>query len=81
MEKEKSGYVMNHGIAQIVHEEEGKARRWKDEWEFFNLNKSKDHILIKVSTEWMEVVSCCHRIVSTSYILGAPKVVFQLFHC
>lgn len=61
-----SGYVMIHGTAQLVNDEKEKENRWKVEWEPFYPDKPEDYLLIKVTPEWMEVISY------TNGILGDP---------
>jgi general stress protein 26 len=64
---DKTGYVMIHGIAKVVDDITEKRKHWKKEWEQFYPNYPDDYLLIKVSPEWMEVVS------ETRNILGNPK--------
>jgi general stress protein 26 len=72
-----SGYVMIHGIAQIVDTQEEKDKRWKVEWKAFYPNKSEDFLLIKVSPKWMEVISYAHGIVGDSISWESPRVIFN----
>ncbi|MFT4734197.1 MAG: general stress protein 26 [Arcticibacterium sp.] len=58
------GYVMIHGIAQLVDEE--KEKHFKEEWLSFYADKADSFLPIKVSPEWLEVVSYNHD------ILGDP---------
>ena len=58
-----SGYVLIYGVARIIDDENEKEKRWKDEWEEFYPEKDKGYILIKVSPEWMEVVSYPHGLI------------------
>lgn len=57
LKEDQSGYVMLHGTAQLVNDPEEKEKRWKEEWVAFYPNKADDYLLIKVSPEWMEVIS------------------------
>ncbi|MEA1876994.1 MAG: pyridoxamine 5'-phosphate oxidase family protein [Bacteroidota bacterium] len=75
-DSDASGYVMIQGIAQLVDDPDEKEKRWKTKWEAFYPNKSEDYILIKVSPEWMEVVSYAHGIVSEKATWEPPLVVF-----
>ena len=72
-----SGYVMIHGIAEIVNNQKEKEKRWKAEWESFYPNKSEDFILIKVSPEWMEVISYAHGVIGDPITWETPKVIFD----
>lgn len=61
-DKDDSGYVMIHGKAQLIDDLKEKERHWKIEWEAFYPDYPNDFLLIKVSPEWMEVVSYAHGI-------------------
>lgn len=54
---DRMSYVMIQGVAEIVNDVDKKNEYWKEGWESFYLDKSKDMILIKVSPRWMEIVS------------------------
>ena len=62
-----SGYVVIHGKALIIDDEQEKQTRWKEGWESFYPNNREGYMLIKVSTEWMEILSV------TRGINGDPK--------
>ena len=70
-----SGYVMIHGIAEIVNNQ--KEKRWKAEWEAFYPNKPEGFILIKVSPEWMEVISYGHGVIGNPLTWETPRVNFD----
>ena len=72
-----SGYVMIHGIAEIVDNQKEKEKRWKSEWEAFYPNKLEDFILIKVSPEWMEVISYAHDVIGNPITWETPRVIFE----
>ena len=72
----ESGYVMIHGAAQIVDDENEKAKRWKEGWEAFYPNIAKDYVLIKVTPKWMEVVSYTHDILGDTLTWEPPAVGF-----
>ena len=72
-----SGYVMIHGIAEIVNNQNEKEKRWKAEWEAFYPNKPEDFILIKVSPEWMEVISYGHGVIGDPLTWETPRVIFD----
>lgn len=74
---DSSGYVMIHGTAQIVNDQKEKEKRWKVEWEPFYPNKSEDFILIKVTPQWMEVVSYAHGITGDSITWEPPRITFD----
>lgn len=57
VDNDVSGYVVIHGKASLVNDPNEKEKRWKDEWEAFYPNKPADYLLIKVSPDWMEVLS------------------------
>ncbi len=67
LDKDASGYVVIHGTAQLVDDEEEKQGRWKDRWEAFYPNNRAGYLLIKVTPEWMEILS------TTRGITGDPK--------
>ncbi len=77
LESDASGYVMIHGIAQIVNNQKEKEKRWKAEWESFYPNKPEDYILIKVSPEWMEVISYTRGVVGDPVTWEPPRVIFD----
>jgi general stress protein 26 len=77
IENNGSGYVMIHGIAKIVNDQKEKEKRWKVEWEAFYPDKSEDFTLIKVSPEWMEVISYSHGIVGDPTTWEAPSIIFN----
>jgi len=66
-DSDDSGYVVIHGKAQIIDEQKEKQNRWKDGWEVFYPNNRQGYLLIKVSPEWMEILSY------TRGITGDPK--------
>jgi len=72
-----SGYVMIHGTAQIVIDQEEKEKRWKVEWEAFYPNKTEDYLLIKVSPEWLEVISYTRGIAGDPTTWEPPTVLFD----
>ena len=72
-----SGYVTIHGIAQIVNNQKEKEKRWKAEWESFYPNKPEDFILIKVTPEWMEVISYARGVIGDPVTWEPPRVIFN----
>ncbi|MEP5611486.1 MAG: pyridoxamine 5'-phosphate oxidase family protein [Cyclobacteriaceae bacterium] len=75
LESDNSGYVMIAGIAELVDPKKEKEERWKVEWETFYPKKSEEYFLIKVSPEWIEVISESRNILGDS-ITWKPPVVF-----
>lgn len=66
-DSDDSGYVMIHGLAQIIDDSKSKTEWWKEKWTDFYPNHPDDYILIKVEPEWLEVIS------TESGILGDEK--------
>jgi len=77
LDSDGSGYVMIHGVAQIVDDQKEKEKRWKVEWEAFYPNKPEDYLLIKVSPKWMEVISYTYGIVGNPTTWEPPSVLFD----
>jgi general stress protein 26 len=77
LDKDASGYVMIHGTAQLVNDQKEKDKHWKEEWEAFYANKNEDYLLIKVSPEWMEVISYKHGILGDPITWKPPVVLFD----
>lgn len=77
IEEGNSGYVMLQGKAQLVNNTKEKEIHWNDEWKPFYPNYPEDYILIKVTPNWMEVVSYKHNIVSKSENWEPQKIVFD----
>ncbi len=77
LDKDASGYVVIHGKAQLVNDEKEKEKRWKAEWEAFYPDKTESYLLIKVTPEWMEVLSYTRGIVSDPINWQPPLVVFD----
>ncbi len=76
LDSDSSGYVMIHGVAQIVDDENEKNKRWKDRWKDFYPNK-ENYLLIKVSPTWMEVISESRNVVGDTITWQPPKVLFK----
>ncbi|MEP1094048.1 MAG: pyridoxamine 5'-phosphate oxidase family protein [Cyclobacteriaceae bacterium] len=75
LDSDNTGYVMVYGTAELVDPKIEKEERWKVEWEAFYQNKSEEYFLIKVSPEWIEVLSESRDILGDS-ITWKPPVVF-----
>ncbi|MEL4455226.1 pyridoxamine 5'-phosphate oxidase family protein [Lutimonas vermicola] len=80
LDQDASGYVMIHGQAQIVDDPIEKQERWKEEWEAFYQNKEEAYLLIKVTPEWMEVISNTRNIVGDPLSWEPQKVLFDGTH-
>jgi len=77
LDKDASGYVVIHGTAQLVDDANEKATHWKEAWNAFYPDKNKDYLLIKVTSNWMEVLSATHGINGDSKTWETPIVVFD----
>ena len=77
LDSDASGYVMIHGIAQIVYDPKEKEKRWKDEWKAFYPNRPEGYLLIKVSPKWMEVSSNKRGVFSDTLTWQPPVVRFD----
>ena len=77
IDQDGSGYVTIYGKAQIVNDLEEKQRHWKAEWKEFYKDKQNGFVLIKVSPEWMEIVSNSRGIYGDPVTWKPNKVVFD----
>lgn len=77
-DKDASAYVMMSGKAQLVDDLIEKEVRWKNEWEAFYPNKQKEYLLIKVTPDWIEVLSYSRGILGDPVTWEPPKVIFDL---
>jgi general stress protein 26 len=76
-DSDASGYVVIHGKAQIIDDQKEKQKRWKDAWEAFYPNNREGYLLIKVSPEWMEILSFTRAIVGDQKTWQTPIVRFD----
>lgn len=76
LEPNNAGYVMITGVAELIDNAVEKEKRWKDAWRAFYPNMD-DYLLIKVSPEWMEVISYTHNIIGDELTWEPPKVQFD----
>ena len=74
LDSDASGYVMIHGIAELIDNKKEKEKYWKDEWEDFYPNKAETYLLIKVSPIWMEISSAPRSIIGDTVTWQPPKV-------
>lgn len=58
---EAGAYVTISGTAELVDDPEERALKWKDGWEAFYPDREA-YLLIKVTPDWLEVVSSKHGI-------------------
>ena len=72
-----TGYVVMHGLAQIIDDQKEKQKRWKDSWEDFYPNDRADYILIKVTPIWMEILSVSRNITGDAETWETPVVRFD----
>ena len=69
-----TGYVMIHGSAKLVEDQNEKEEHWKDQWTAFYPDYPAGYLLIQVFPEWLEVVSYTHGIVGDSVTWQPPVV-------
>lgn len=77
VDSDLSGYVTIHGKASLVNDPREKEKRWKDEWVAFYPNKPADYLLIKVTPDWMEVLSYPNGINGDPVTWQPEKVIFN----
>jgi len=77
LDSDASGYVMIHGMAQLVDDQKEKEKHWKNEWEAFYPDKPDGYLLIKVTPEWMEVLSISRGITGDPDTWQPPIVLFD----
>ena len=75
-EKGNGGYVVLYGKAELVNDTTTINAHWKSGWEEFYPNR-KNLILIKITPEWLEVISNSRNIYGDSITWEAPKVHFE----
>ena len=74
-DKTTASYVTLHGEAEIINSQKEKGNHWKEEWQSFYPDYPKNYALIKVTPEWMEVISE-YRGISGDPITWQPPVVW-----
>lgn len=77
LDSNATGYVVIHGIANLVNDPMEKDKRWKPQWEAFYPNEREDYLLIKVSPEWMEVLSTTRGILGDPTTWQTPTVILD----
>jgi len=73
---DKTGYVVIHGTAELIDNETEKQNRWKDHWENFYPNNREGYLLIKVTPDWMEILSVSRNITGDPITWETPVVKF-----
>lgn len=76
-DRDVSGYVVIHGNAIIVDDKKEIEKRWKVAWEAFYPNNREGYILIKVTPDWMEILSLSRGIVGDPVTWQVPIVRFD----
>jgi general stress protein 26 len=69
-----AGYVAISGTAHLVDDPSEKARRWKEEWEQFYVDRESDYLLIEVTPEVLEIVDYSRDIVGDPDTWRVPSV-------
>jgi general stress protein 26 len=73
-DKPTASYVMIHGNAEIMNSREVKENHWKEAWQNFYPDYPENYLLIKVTPEWLEVISEA-RGISGDPITWQPTIV------
>jgi len=76
-DKDASAYLTIHGTAKISNDKKQKKKYWKDKWEAFYPNYPEGYSLIKVTPQWIEVISERHKIFGDSITWKAPVLHFE----
>ena len=76
-DKTSASYVTIHGKAIVLDDEKIKARHWKKKWAAFYPDYPNGYSLIKVTPEWLEVISESRGISGDSITWQPPTVKFQ----
>lgn len=74
---DKTGYVVIHGKAELVDDTKEKQKRWKSAWEDFYSDNREEYLLIKVSPDWMEILSVPRGIVGDPLTWETPTIRFE----
>lgn len=77
LEKGNTGYVVLHGVAQLIDDQDEKEKHWKAEWEAFYPDKKENYLLIKVTPQWMKVLSITQGIMGDPITWETPIVYFD----
>ena len=76
LDKDASGYVIIHGVARLVNDQEEKEKRWNTDWEAFYPDKTEGYLLIEVSPSWIEVLSPSRGITGDPVTWQPPAIHF-----
>ena len=76
-DKATASYVTIHGSAEIINSQEEKGNHWKEEWHNFYPDYPENYGLIKVTPEWMEVISESRGIIGNPLTWQPPVVRFK----
>ena len=76
-DKATDGYVTIHGEAEIINSQNEKENHWKEEWHNFYPDYPENYTLIKVTPEWMEVISESRGISGDPLTWQPPVVWFK----
>ena len=75
--KATASYVLIYGEAQIIDDRAEKEKHWKKDWQAFYPDYPDGYMLIKVTPEWMEVVSESRGISGDPITWQPPIVLFK----
>lgn len=76
-EEANSGYVMLQGTAQLVNDAKEKEIHWREDWKAYYPNYPDDYLLIKITPNWMEVVSYKYNILGDTITWEPQKLKFK----
>jgi len=71
------GYVVISGTAQLIDDAIEKEKYWKEEWKSFYTNKKDNYLLIKVTPNWLEILSPSHGIYNDPTTWQPPVIMFE----
>ncbi len=68
------GYVMIQGTAELVNDKDAKKQYWKEQWTAFYPDNDEHYLLIKVTPNWLELVSYKHGMEGDSIHWTPPNI-------
>ena len=77
LDNDATGYVMFHGLAELINDPKLKKVYWKEEWKDYYPNINNDYMLIKVIPIWIEVLSPKRGINNDPYTWEPPVLMFN----
>ena len=77
LDNDATGYVMIHGTAQLVDTPSAKKNRFKEKWQDFYPNFPDGYLLIKVTPDWMEIISETRGILGDTKTWTPQKIMFN----